>query len=243
MRIAVIGDIHGNLVALEAVLADCRARGAERYLVLGDLAMKGPRPSEVLETVRQLPGQVIQGNTDQLICRSLPPGYKPKTENEKMLTDILKWGQEQLAPEDFQYLSGLPKTTVEEINGHRLLLVHGSPRNNQEGLLPETAPCDLAEMLNGLEEKVVLAAHTHFPMVRDFAGYQIINAGSVGFPLDGNPRACYCLLEISPESVSPAIVRVDYDIEKTIADAEKRGFPHVRAYAEGLATGGAGGLR
>lgn len=243
MRIAVLGDIHGNLTALEAVLADCRAKGAGKFLILGDLVMKGPHPTEVLDVIRQLPGLVIQGNTDQLFCRTLPPEYRARTENEQQLTDILKWGQGQVAEEQIQYLAGLPPAAVEEADGSKLLLVHGSPRSNREGLFPETAPCDLAEMLTGMEEKVILAAHTHIPMVREFAGYLIINAGSVGFPLDGDPRACYCLLETGPTGVTPAIIRVAYNIDETVKDAENRGFPHVSAYDEGLSTGGSRGLR
>lgn len=247
MRTAVIGDIHGNLTALEAVLADCRVKGAERFLVLGDLVMKGPHPNEVLEIVRQLPGQVIQGNTDELFCLGIPSAYKAKSENEQQLIDILGWGREQLAPEHFDYLASLPPVALEQVQGIRLVLSHGSPRKNIEKLLPETAESELKEILAGVEEEVVLAAHTHIPMVREFDRYLLINSGSVGFPLDGDARACYCLLDINPEespaAVNPTIVRVAYDIEKTIIDAENRGFPHSRAYHEGLTTGGVSGLR
>lgn len=247
MRIAVIGDIHGNLTALEAVLADCRARGAEGFLILGDLVMKGPHPNEVVAKVRQLPGLVIQGNTDELFCRGIAPEYRAKTENEQQLIDILNWGREQLVVEHFDYLTGLPPAAEEKVYAVRLLLSHGSPRSSTEKLLPETADCELGEILAGVEAEVVLAAHTHIPMVREFDRYLLVNSGSVGFPLDGDPRACYCLLDIEPEKALGAaavtIVRVAYDIEKTIKDAENRGFPHARAYHLGLTTGGSSGLR
>lgn len=247
MRIAVLGDIHGNLCALEAVLEDSRAKGAERYLVLGDLVMKGPRPNEVVEIIRQLPGQVIQGNTDDFFCRGqIAPGYKARSENEQQLIDILTWARPRLTPEHFDYLSQLPPAAIEEIDGIRLVLSHGSPRHNMDRLLLETPESDLKEMLSGVEADVVLAAHTHVPMVREFERYLLINSGSVGLSLDGDGRASYCLLEVaaakSPQVV-PTMVRVAYDIEKTIGDAGNLGFPHARAYHESLTTGGVRGLR
>lgn len=244
MRIAALGDIHGNLIALETVLADCRSRRAEKYFVLGDLVMKGPRPREVLEIVRQLPGIVIQGNTDWFMGRPLDADYRGKSENEQQLVDILRWGQELITPEDIHYLDNLPKTVVQEINGTRFLLCHGSPRKNMEKLLPETPDNELAEILSGQEEEIILAAHTHIPMVREFADKLIINTGSVGFPLDEDPRASYCLLDIFPdEPVRANIIRVEYDIEKHVTIARDLGFPHVPAYTEGLSTGGSRGLR
>lgn len=198
MPTALLYDVHGNLPALEAVLEDARAAGADRWLLGGDLVAFGGWPRECLEALRALPDAVwIRGNTERwLVEREDAPAP---------MDEAARWTAGQLGPDDVAALFGLPETHREGDT----LFCHASPRSDMASFLPEAQEGD-ADLLAGAgDARRVVFGHTHLQFLREAEGGAVLlNPGSVGIPLDGDPRAAYALLGDDGE---PELRRVAYD--------------------------------
>jgi len=196
--LALLYDVHGNLPALDAVLADARAAGAERWLLGGDFALFGGWPAACLERLEALEGAVwIRGNGERWTNApaEAPPPVRPAA----------RWCAQQLGAETVARLAALPAQAV--LDGSTRAC-HGSPLSDAIGLLPEPAPGEAA-LLDGVRERRLIAGHTHLPLRRTTdAGLELVNPGSVGMPFDGDPRAAYAL--IAPDG-EVALRRVAYD--------------------------------
>lgn len=214
--------------ALEAVLDDIKKEKCEKIFCLGDLAMAGPEPAETIEFIKNLYEQgdfeLIQGNTDLMIANSdvSIPLVKEKfplmgnaLENDaKIIRDNLK-----------EFLKKLPEQKEHEIEGVKVLLVHGSPRKNDENITPDLPIEKIEEMLEEVSADVVLCGHTHIP-----CGYQtnekqtVVNVGSVGRPFTPNPQACYVVADFSNGSFGVTHKFIDYDKKKASEILAKRNF-------------------
>ena len=220
-KIAVLSDIHGNSIALQAVLANLHTQNNIDYLlVLGDLAVFGPDPAGVL---RLLQGQkhivYVAGNTDRyLIEKKYPTGSSPSSWQSKVLASF-SWTASQLSDTDLQFLAkqhrSLYFTLAED---HKILAVHGSPRSDEEGVRLETTEFQLKEMLSSrLAYNLLLCAHTHIPLDRRIDGWRVVNTGSVGLPFDGDPRASYVVVHLQADGdYQVEFRRVAYDVEAVI---------------------------
>jgi len=203
---AVLYDVHGNLPALEAVLAD--ASGADGFLLGGDYATAGAWPRETVERLKQLDGATwIRGNADRwLVDRSDAP---------EAIAPIAERCAELLGDELVRELSGLPETTT--IDG--TLYCHASPRSDMESFFPEPGDGD-AELLLGVETRRVVFGHTHLAFERSGpGGIQLVNPGSVGMPWDGDHRAAYALVHDDGRLEHR---RVDYDWRASVAAVRER---------------------
>jgi predicted phosphodiesterase len=178
VRTALIADIHGNLVALRAVLGDLNARGADRIVCLGDVAATGPQPAEAIDAIAQLGCDVVMGNTDEWLLD--PREEAIEDDDTRRIVEIDLWAREQLTAEHLAAL-GRYRPRV-ELDG--MLCYHGSPRSNTEALLPTTPDTELGHMLAGYECRVMAGAHTHMAMLRRFRGSIVMNPGSVGMPFE-----------------------------------------------------------
>ena len=178
MRTALIADIHGNLVALRAVVADLNARGADRIVCLGDVAATGPQPAETIEAIAQLGCEVVMGNTDAWLLE--PTEEAIEDDDTRRIVEIDLWARDQLTSEHLAALGGYRQRV--ELDG--MLCFHGSPRSNTEALLPTTPDAELGQMLAGYEARVMAGAHTHMAMLRRFRESLVINPGSVGVPFE-----------------------------------------------------------
>jgi len=210
MRVAVLSDIHGNLVALEAVLADLAAQGgADVLAVAGDLCLDGPRPREVLALVRGLDCPVVQGNTDRDLAA-------PALNDEPLIT----WTREQIGAEGIAYLGALPFShrIVAPDGRSALLIVHANPKNQDQHLPPLAPENQIAPLLADLPPEVTTIAfgHLHLPYVRDVGRLRLIDIASVGLPKDGDRRAGYGLLTWTGEGWLCEQRRVEYPVEETI---------------------------
>lgn len=210
MRVAVLSDIHGNLVALEAVLADLAAQGgADTLVIAGDLCLDGPRPREVLERVRALDCLVVQGNTDRDLA---DPGLHAEP--------LIAWTRAQLGAEGIAYLGGLPfsQQIVAPDGRSVLLIVHANPKNLDQHLPPLAPENHIAPLLADLPPGVTTIAfgHLHLPYVRDVGRLRLIDISSVGLPKDGDRRAGYGLLTWADNGWSCEQRRVEYPVEETI---------------------------
>lgn len=182
--LAVLYDVHGNLAALDAVLADAADAGADRFLLGGDYALFGPRPRETVARLDALRGATwIRGNGERWTADPSLAPPPPVQEAARACAEAL--GEETVAR-----LAALPAEAV--LDGIRF--VHGSPGSDLIGLLPQPAD-DEQELLAGVREARLVAGHTHLPFERTSAnGIALLNPGSVGMPFDGDPRAAYALL-------------------------------------------------
>ncbi len=207
--LACLYDVHGNLPALEAVLADARAHGAERYLLGGDYALYGGWPAETLERLRRLDAAIwIRGNVDRWLT---DPSDVPVAEVHGALEDCRAALGEALVG----WLYGLPER-AEFADG--TLAVLATPISDMRFFAPQTSPDD-EELLGGLRPPRLLFGHTHVPFRRVALGVELVNPGSVGMPFDGDPRASWAIVGDDGEVEHR---RVEYDHMKTVEAVRER---------------------
>jgi putative phosphoesterase len=223
IKIAVIGDVHGNLQALEAVLKDAERRGCKVLLNTGDVLGYGADPEKVAKLLRSKPCISIIGNYDLKAFRihehkDLWPGDKPK---DKLLA--FEWAYEHISPATRAWLKSLPQELRMDLGGQNLLMVHGSPDSMDEHLGPETPERRLEEIAEAAGADLIIVGHSHLPMSRTVKGVRFLNPGSVGRPDDGDPRASYALLQLSPFRAS--LHRVRYDVRAAARAIKDAGLP------------------
>jgi predicted phosphodiesterase len=227
MRIAVLSDIHANVWALEAVLADARARGADAFLNLGDVLYGPLAPRATFDLLRQVPFVTIQGNQDREVYDATPAGLAANP--------TLSFVTEDLGPAPIAWLRALPRS--QEYEG--ILLCHGTPDSDVVYLLEDVStgvprvkdPEEIAHRLRARPQRLVLCGHSHIPRVVTLpTGQTVVNPGSVGLPAydddlpayhrmeTHSPLASYAILETGPSGFVVEHRRVDYPY----SDAEKR---------------------
>ncbi len=189
-RVALIADIHGNAVALEAVLADIERRDVDEIVCLGDVAAGGPQPREALRRLRALGCPVVRGNADDWLLGETPADGD---EDGHRLRAIVDWARAQLGDADLAYLESFAPTVALDLDAsRRLLCFHGSPRASSDRLLATTPEHELARLFAGIEAEVFAGGHTHLQLARRFGTSLLVNPGSVGLPLHGGnaPSSC-----------------------------------------------------
>ena len=236
-RAAVITDVHGNLLALRAVLARIEELGVDAVYCGGDLVGYGPEPNEVCAVIAERAIPTIYGNYDHAIARDEEDcGCAYVTARDRELGQrSVQWTLEHTGAEAKDYMRGLPYDLRFRVGDAGVHLVHGSPRKVNEYLF-EDKPARLFERLAAVETDPVLAfGHTHKPWVHDYGGVRFVNCGSVGKPKDGDPRAAFAVLEAGPEGVRVVIERVAYDAGAAADAVRAAGLPG--EYAEMLLVG------
>lgn len=207
MTTALLYDVHGNLPALDAVLADARDQGAERFVLGGDYALFGAWPAETVERLRELDADWIRGNGERWTA---DPSDAPDA-----VHGAIEACRELLGADSVAELARLPATL--ERDG--TLFCHGSPDSDVISFLPEPAP-DEDEMLAGLMHRRLVFGHTHLQFTRTGGdGVELVNPGSVGMPMDGDTRAAYALLDAEG---ALDLRRVEYDHAASAAAVRAR---------------------
>lgn len=239
MKIAIISDIHGNIDALEAVMVDIEEQKCDKVFVLGDYAMAGPNPGAVVDWFfkKQLDKNyiMIQGNTDSMIVNYTDSLYEELRNKAPIMAEALKDDARILNSIQKDFLKNLPAQveTIEE--GIKILLVHGSPRRNNEDIMPDISLETLDEILKGVDSDVVLCGHTHLP-----CGFQtkekktVVNVGSVGRPFTENAKPCYLKLTINNGKCIFEHRFIDYNNDKAAKTLSKRAFKGAEKLAEML---------
>ena len=236
MRIALLSDIHGNLVALDAVLARLEVARVDRIVCLGDVAIFGPQPTETLARVRRLQCPVVMGNTDAWALTPAP--HPARNEETTYYNAVEAWGAQQLDDGDRGFIRTFEDTLDLSLPDGRLLrCYHGSPASYHEAILATTAE----ETLNRhfADPRLVVAAggHTHIAMIRRHRHLLVVNPGSVGLPYeksadgkrDRNPGwAEYALVDASADELHVTLHRTPIDVDRLLSVAQKSGMPHVR---------------
>lgn len=256
-RVALFSDIHGNLSALDAVLADIESVGIEELYCLGDLVGYGPDPADVIERIRASGIPTIKGNYDEGVgehrgecgCYYVTDQAKSDGAASYAFTDAA------LDEADHAWLAALPGEIRIEHKGVRILLAHGSPRKINEYLLLDREEKQLARLAEQAGADVVCVGHVHIPYHRTMVGtsgqtIHYVSTGSVGKPKDGDPRACWAEVTLgdpgevdamgdasatsagnSPVWVAARFHRVAYDVEAVAAAMMAAGLPGTLAEA------------
>lgn len=207
--LACLYDIHGNHPALEAVLADARERGARSWVLGGDYVLMGARPLDVCETLRDLEGPAlwVRGNADRWLAE--PP-------DDPVIAAAVAWTREQLGELAVRVLASLPPSAL---YGDDTRICHASPPSDMRSFGPEPAETD-DELLKGVTERRLVFGHTHQQFARVHGDVELVNPGSVGMPLDGDPRAGYALIA---GDGALELRRVEYDHEAAADELERIG--------------------
>jgi predicted phosphodiesterase len=233
MRVAALYDIHGNLPALEAVLAEVERAEVDVILLGGDI-VTGPMPRQTLDLLLSLGARVrgIQGNADRELR---PTDYDDQGAGQPQRTNdmddavwaTIAWTAEHLTPDQRDLLANLPAQEVLDVDGlGPALFCHGSPRSDEELITPATTAARLRPMLAGVREDVIVCGHTHRQFDRTVDAKRVINAGSVGAPYEGTPGAYWALLGPTVE-----LRRTPYDLDRAAALIRATGFPGAAEFA------------
>ena len=247
-RYVLISDIHANLPALRAVLADIDARkDVDAIYHLGDLTGYAPWPNEVVALLREraIPG--IAGNYDSTVATDYKHcGCRADTPHDEELSHLsFEWTRSHVTQETKKYLGSLPfRVDIRPLGGHlsgpTITLVHGNQTLNTVYVTEDRPDSFLEKMANDIGARggdVICFGHTHKPWQRTSGGVQFINTGSVGRPKDGDWRACYVLLTIAQSGSKTEFVRVSYDIDQAARAIRENDLPS--EFAEVLRSGGA----
>jgi predicted phosphodiesterase len=231
MRVGFISDIHGNLFALDAVLADLERRHVDRIVCLGDICF-GPQAHECLARVRELGCPVILGNWDSWSIDGFPPADDPVG---IMLYDIGRWWAGKLTDDDVAFVrSFVPTLDVPLENGSKAFCFHGSPRSFSDWIFATTPDEEVGKMFDGHLAPVLVGGHTHLQMLRRFGQSVIVNPGSVGQPFSQwwpQPIrvahwAEYGVIDSAGGRVQVDLQRVPYDVEGLLKLLRESEMPH-----------------
>jgi putative phosphoesterase len=229
MRVALIGDVHANLPALEAVLDHVRAQEIRKIWNVGDFVGYGAFPNEVIELLRKVEAISIVGNYDLKVVHFPEKENKWRKSKQTDKFTAFQWAYQELTPENRRYLAKLPEEVRMKGGGRRVLLTHGSPVSNEEHLTPETTDERLAFLVREARTDVLICGHSHQPFARQVGDAWVINTGSVGRPGDGDPRACYATLVMNKKGITVQHYRVEYDVQRTANAVRQRGLPEAFA--------------
>lgn len=246
MKLAVISDIHGNLTALEAVLADLETVGeVDQIWCLGDLAAFGPRPNECVERVRALQEQhgkekmrVIGGNTDRYLVTGERFKITPAADADAFAVyaaglgprdDILNWNVAQLTWESYEYLKGILGREVRlNADGYGTIIgYHAIPGDDESmALRPDTPDEEAADALLDREGRLAIGGHTHHQMDRAIGRWRAVNVGAVGLAFDQPGKACWGLFTVEDGEVAVDLRALPYDTNALGDDLHAAGHPH-----------------
>lgn len=223
MRIAVLSDIHGNLVGLEACLADIQHQGgADVIVAAGDLCMDGPRPKKVLQRLAEVGAQALRGNTDRYISAADESDLHGSDEADRKQA---QWQRKEIGEKWIAWLRQLPFSLRFGEEENQLLVVHANPSTDDEHLWPDADDATLERLIGAEPAGTIAFGHLHIPYVRAWRGKLLVNVSSAGLPKDGDPRAGYALLTQRAGGWEVKHRRVAFDVKKVATQLADCGIP------------------
>ncbi|MBA2716258.1 MAG: metallophosphoesterase family protein [Propionibacteriales bacterium] len=239
MRAAVFSDVHGNLIALEAVLAEAADADVDEYWVVGDLVAHGPHPAATLRRLMELPkARLVRGNTDRYVLTGDVSGMIPAIDTVRSAADVevlvsassaFAWTRGAITDSGgYDWLASLPmehRTTLPD--GTRVLLVHAAP-GRDDGPGVQSAMTDRELLDDGLADAgahLIFVGHTHLPLDRTVAGVRVVNVGSVSLPATADRRAMWTLLVADQNGFTIERRFADYDIEAVTSALDNEHHP------------------
>lgn len=239
MRFALISDIHGNAVALDAVLADIRPDRPDQIVCLGDVAQGGPQPSEAADRLSELRCPVVMGNTDSWLASGCDPSVEDPPDNVK---EVGRWSVEQLSPSGIDFIKGFKSTVELPLDGERkLLCFHGSPKSFHDVILPETEEDEVHDLLEGFDSAAFAGGHTHLQQIRRIGDSFFFNPGSVGAVYNRNSDPAsfhfdgwgeYAVLTADGRGpLRLEFRRAEFEVDKLVKAALSSGMPFAEEWA------------
>jgi putative phosphoesterase len=226
--LGIISDVHANVIALEAVLAELKAQGADRIVCLGDLIGYGPAPNETIELLRQSNVLCTLGAADEQIAFDFA---RRRISRKGVADEILKWTKEVIEQKHVHYLQTLPVQRRLETPIGRLRFFHGTAEDPSERLDLQQDPISLTRLLEYHRCKILACGGSHVPYYRKLHSGWVVNPGSVGLSLNGEPGADYALLTIRDGAVEITMDKVEYDFGAVAFDIVAWGLPPMVAEA------------
>lgn len=237
MRIAIISDIHGNAIALDAVLSDLHVESIDQCVCLGDAIQGGPQPAEVVARLRELGCPIVMGNADAYLLTGHDTGAEKSSEARRLqLSDVRAWQLTQLSADDLAFIRAFQPTVRLTLDDeYTLLAYHGSPKSFDDIILPQTPEDEVRGYLNPEPHIIYTGGHTHLQFIRHFGRTFHVNPGSVGLAYRhdqsgeyprADPWAEYALLSSTNGRLSLEFRRVNFDVQRLIEIYRASGRPH-----------------
>ena len=224
MRVVFFSDIHANFPALCRALEWAQRNRADRLICAGDIVGHGPHPTEVVRLLVEQRVEAILGNVDRKVLSLLESPKKLEKHLEKKAHAPAAWAALALGEAERAWLAALPKELRLGVGGADVWVVHGSPLSDVDFIYPSVTPQALAAKLGEVRPRVLVCGHSHVPFTKEIAGVRVVNCGSVGRPVDGDPRGALAFCDfLGKGRVYCRIVRFAYPVEPVIADVEARG--------------------
>ena len=229
-RIAIVSDIHGNLVALEAVRAILGKEKPDATLICGDLVLNGPDPAGAADAVRELEADgalVVAGNTDIAVADFDYSAAFPSLMDgvPESIRSAAEWAHDELGEARIDWLRRLPSERRLRLGETLVLATHASPGSQTEGFDAALDPNVTLERAARTDARLIGCGHTHLPEVRDLGWKLIVNAGSVGYVFDGEPSASWAIVDIVDDEVTAQIRRTEFDALAVSNALSARGLP------------------
>lgn len=226
MKVALIGDIHANLPALDAVLSHAEQNGVQFIWNIGDFVGYNAFPEETVQHIRQRKDTTsIIGNYDLKVLKVDKKRKKWEASKDPAKLASFVWTYDQLSEESRAYLRSLPEEREFDAEGWHILLTHGSPAGNEEHLLPWTPEERFHELAEMTPANIIIFGHSHRAFTRKVDDTWFINTGSVGRPDDGDPRSAYAILTLEPGKLDVVHFRISYQVERAAQAILESGLP------------------
>lgn len=226
MKLIVLGDIHGNLPALEVVLRECRAEGYDLILHTGDLVGFAPYPNETVQLLKAEKVEGVRGNLDEGVSAGTADfgGHGKDARTRRLESLAYAWTLERTERRTRDYLADLPFEQRHDPAGRRTVLVHANPIDLSACMWEDRDEDFFREMGEAADADVLVFGHTHRPYHRIVDGRHFVNAGSVGYPEGDDPRTGYVVINLNG-NVEVQYRRFPYDVERLIRTMRERRFP------------------
>jgi putative phosphoesterase len=236
VRVGLISDLHGNCLALDAVLAELRLEDLDSIVCLGDVAI-GPQPHEVLARVQELGCPIVLGNWDAVCLNGVPPAT---AETQEIVNEIHSWWSDQLSADDRTFVRTFVPQLELELDGVPVLCFHGSPRSYDDWIFATTPDEELEAMFDGCRQPLLVGGHTHLQLLRRWRGSLLVNPGSVGLPflswwperIRVAPWAEYAILTAEDGRIHVDLRRTPFDVGKLLSISRSSGMPHAEWWAD-----------
>ena len=229
-RIAVFSDVHGNVVALEAVRKAIKKEKPDAILVAGDHALNGPDPAATIDALRAIEADgavVVQGNTDIAVADFDYAAAFPWMADgvPDAMQIAAEWAHDALDDAQLDWLRRLPSERRIRLEETLVLVTHASPGSQTAGFDRDLDAGVTLERLSRTDARIICCGHTHLPEIRDFGWKQIVNDGSAGYVFDGDPTASWALVTLDGETVTAEVRRTEFDALAVANAISARGLP------------------
>ncbi|MGZ3496071.1 MAG: metallophosphoesterase family protein [Vulcanimicrobiaceae bacterium] len=218
MRVAILSDIHGNLVGLDACLTDLQSQGgADAIVAAGDFCMDGPKPKKVLQRLQEVRALCLRGNTERYIATE---------EHDRADEAQIHWQRAELGEKWIAWLRDLPFSLRFGKDDNQLMICHANPTSDDEQLWPDADDATLERLIGGEAAQTIAFGHLHLPYVRNWRGKLLVNVASAGLPKDGDSRASYAILTERSSGWEVRHRRVPFDVKKVATQLADCGIPN-----------------